>query len=271
MKYLLVINNSFKMKKYIISQILTIFLLYPAIAQDIPERPVPPKLVNDMTGFFSPNEVAQLEKKLVWFNQQTSTQIAIIAVKDLQGYDISDFAFRLGDKWGVGQKGFNNGIVILIKPKTPEDKGRIFIAPGYGLEAVVPDAIAKRIVEVEILPEFRKNNYYKGIDNAINTLFALTKGEFSPKEYAQQTSQNGAPAFGIGGFFLLIILFSIFGHLQRARHYSVGHSVPFWTAMFLAGSLRPRGGGFSNFSSGSGSFGGFGGGGFGGGGAGGSW
>ena len=259
------------MKKYIISQILTIFLLYPAIAQDIPERPVPPKLVNDMTGFFSPNEVAQLEKKLVWFNQQTSTQIAIIAVKDLQGYDISDFAFRLGDKWGVGQKGFNNGIVILIKPKTPEDKGRIFIAPGYGLEAVVPDAIAKRIVEVEILPEFRKNNYYKGIDNAINTLFALTKGEFSPKEYAQQTSQNGAPAFGIGGFFLLIILFSIFGHLQRARHYSVGHSVPFWTAMFLAGSVRPRGGGFSSFSSGSGGFGGFGGGGFGGGGAGGSW
>jgi len=260
--------------KNIISQILVILLLYPAIAQDIPERPDPPRLVNDIAGFFSQNEVAQLEKKLVLFNQQTSTQIAVVTVKDLQGYDISDFAFRLGDKWGVGQKGFNNGIVILIKPKTHEDKGRIFIATGYGLEAVVPDAIAKRIVEVEILPEFRKNNYYKGIDNAINTLFALTKGEFSPKEYAQQTSQNGAPAFGIGGFFLLIILFSIFGRLQRARHYSVGHSVPFWTAMFLAGSLRPRGGGFSNFSSGSGSFGGFGGfggGGFGGGGAGGSW
>ena len=208
--------------KYIITPLLTILLLYPAIAQDIPERPVPPRLVNDIAGLFSQNEVAQLEKKLVWFNQQTSTQIAVITVKDLQGYDISDFAFRLGDKWGVGQKGFNNGIVILIKPKTPGEKGKIFIATGYGLEAVVPDAIAKRIVEAEILPEFRKNNYYKGIDSAINTLFALTKGEFSPKEYAQRTSQNEAPAFGIGGFFLLIILFSIFGRLQRARHYSVG-------------------------------------------------
>ena len=145
--------------KYIISHIFIIFLLYPAIAQDIPERPVPPRLVTDMAGIFSPDKVAQLEKKLVWFNQQTSTQIAIVTVKDLHGYDISDFAFRLGDKWGVGQKGFNNGIVILIKPKTNEEKGRIFIATGYGLEAVVPDAIAKRIVEVEILPEFRKNNY----------------------------------------------------------------------------------------------------------------
>ena len=260
--------------KYIITPLLTILLLFPALAQDIPERPVPPKLVNDMTGFFSPDEIAQLEQKLVWFNQQTSTQIAIVTVKDLQGYDISDFTFRLGDKWGVGQKGFNNGIVILIKPEAPEDKGKIFIATGYGLEAVVPDAIAKRIVEVEILPEFRKNNYYKGIDNAINTLFSLTKGEFSPKEYAQKTSRNESPAFGIGGFFLLIIISSIFARLQRARHYSVGHSVPFWTAIFLAGSVRPRGGGFSSFSSGSGSFGGFGGfggGGFGGGGAGGSW
>jgi len=264
----------YKQMKYIITPLLTILLLYPAIAQDIPERPVPPRLVNDFAGFFSPDKITQLEKKLVWFNQQTSTQIAIVTVKDLQGYDISDFAFRLGDKWGVGQKGFNNGIVILVKPKTPKDKGRIFIATGYGLEAVVPDAIAKRIVEVEILPEFRKNNFYKGIDNAINTLFSLTKGEFSPKEYAQKTSRNESPVFGIGGFFLLIILSSIFARLQRARHYSVGHSVPFWTAMFLAGSVRPRGGGFASFSSGSGSFGGFGGfggGGFGGGGAGGSW
>ena len=260
--------------KYIITPLITILLLYPAIAQDIPERPVPMRLVNDMAGLFSPDKVTQLEKKLVSFNQQTSTQIAIVTIHDLKGYDISDFAVRLGDKWGVGQKGFNNGIVILIKPNTPKEKGEIFIATGYGLEAVVPDAIAKRIVEVEILPEFRKNNYYQGVDNAINTLFSLTKGEFSPKEYAQQTSQNEAPAFGIGGFFLLIMLFSIFGRLQRARHYSVGHSVPFWTAMFLAGSARPRGGGFSSFSSGSGSFGGFGGfggGAFGGGGAGGSW
>lgn len=257
--------------KYIITPLLTILLLYPAISQDIPERPVPPRLVNDVAGFFSPENAAKLEKKLVNFARETSTQIAVVTVKDLKGYDISDYAFRLGEKWGVGQKGFNNGIVILIKPKTGNKKGRIFIATGYGLEAVVPDAIAKRIVEVEILPEFRKNNYYKGIDNAVNTLFSLTKGEFSPKEYEQKTSQNKAPAFGFGGFFLLMILISIIGRLRRARHYSVGHGLPLWTALFLAGSARSHGGGFSNFSSGSGSFGGFGGGGFGGGGAGGSW
>ena len=62
--------------KYIITPLLTILLLYPAIAQDIPERPVPPRLVNDMAGIFSPDKVAQLEKKLVWFNQQTSTPVS---------------------------------------------------------------------------------------------------------------------------------------------------------------------------------------------------
>lgn len=263
------------MRKYFITTFIFSFLasLY-LISQDIPDRPSPPRLVNDAAGFFSVEAVNQLENKLVAFEKQTSTQITIVTLNDLKGYDISDFAFRLGEKWGVGQKGFNNGIVILIKPKTSRSKGRIFIATGYGLEDVVPDAIAKRIVEVEILPEFRNNNFYKGIDNAINTLFALSKGKFTPSEYEQQTSKNNTPAIGLGGFFIFIILMSIIGRLRRARHYSVGHSVPLWTALFLAGSSRSHGGGFNSFSSGSGSFGGFGGfggGSFGGGGAGGSW
>ena len=92
-------------------------------AQEIPIRPDPPKLVNDFTGILSADEVQQLESKLVAFNDSTSTQITVILVKSLQGYDKADFAYRIGQQWGVGQKGKNNGAVILVKPKTSGEKG----------------------------------------------------------------------------------------------------------------------------------------------------
>lgn len=255
--------------------IFSLLLFFSSIyGQDIPERPRPPRLVNDFSNFLSGNEILQLEKKLISFENETSTQIAIIVVESLQGYDIADFSFRLGEKWGVGQKGFDNGIVILVKPKRPEGKGEVFIAVGYGLEGVVPDAVSKRIVEAEIIPEFKKENYYEGLNKAVNTLVSLTEGEFTAEEYNPQSEGEGF-AFSTIGIVFLLILFSIIGRLRRARYHSLGHNIPFWTAMFLVGSSgRSHGSNFSNFSSGSGSFGGFGGfggGGFGGGGAGGSW
>lgn len=252
----------------IFSLLLLTSLIY---GQDIPGCPKPPRLVNDFSGFLSGNEILQLEKKLISFNNETSTQIAIVIVESLQGYDIADFSFRLGEKWGVGQKGFDNGIVILVKPKRQEGKGEVFIAVGYGLEGVVPDAVSKRIVEAEIIPEFRKGNYYEGLNKAVNILISLTEGEFTADEYNPQSEGEGF-AFGTVGIVFLLILFSIIGRFRRARYHSLGHNIPFWTAMFLAGSSgRSHGSNFSNFSSGSGNFGGFGGGGFGGGGAGGSW
>jgi uncharacterized protein len=245
----------------------------------IPARPVPPRLVNDFAGFLSREDATYLENKLLEFNNQTSNQITIVTMTDLSGYAISDFAFRLGEKWGVGQEKFDNGIVILIKPKTSSGKGEVFIATGYGLEGAVPDAVAKRIVEAEILPAFRKGNNLEGLDQAIEILFELTRGEYSPDQYMKD-SGNAGTEIGVGFFIFLVILVSIISRTRRNRHFSPGHSLPFWTALFLAGSGgRSHGGNFGKFSSGGGSFGGFGGGGFGGfgggsfggGGAGGSW
>ncbi|GAG06182.1 unnamed protein product, partial [marine sediment metagenome] len=174
----------------------------------------------------------------------------------------------------VGQKEFDNGIVILVKPKTSESKGEVFIATGYGLEGVVPDAIANRIVDKEIIPRFKQEEYYSGLNAATNTLISLTKEEYTAKEYYESTKRPSG-SMGIFGIVLLIFIFSIFGRMRRARHYSMGHGIPFWIAMSMLGSGgRSHGSGFGNFSSGSGGFGGFSGGGggsFGGGGAGGSW
>jgi len=264
-----------KIKNNILIILLAIFSLQ-AYAQEFPEKSN--RIVNDYTNFLSVHERNALEQKLVNFSNQTSTQIAIAIVPSLQGYDASSYAFELGERWGVGQKGKNNGLLILVKPKTSNSKGEVFIATGYGAEGAVPDAIAKRIVENEVLPNFRQGQYYKGLNQAVNTIISLTKGEYTADDYREQTSGNAGSAIPMIIIFLLIIIFSIMGRVRRARHYAVGHNLPFWIALgMLSSTGRSHGGSFGNFSSGSGSFGGgsgfsgFGGGSFGGGGAGGSW
>lgn len=243
-------------------------------AQDIPDPMNPPRLVNDFASLLSQNEANQLEGKLRQFNNQASTQIYIVIVKDLTGYAPGDFATRLGEKWGVGQKGKDNGLIILVKPKTSDSRGEVFISTGYGLEGVVPDAIANRIVDNEIIPAFKAGAYYGGLDHAVNVLISLTKGEFTAEDYRAKT-EGGSGGSGIFGLmFMGIIFMSIFGGRGRmGRHSSVGRTLPFLLLLGMMGG-RSHGGAFGDFSGGGGGFGGFGGGGggsFGGGGAGGSW
>lgn len=241
---------------------------------DFPSPYNPPRLVNDYAEFLSESEYARLEQKLEQFARETSTQIAVIIVPSLHGYDKADYAFRLAEQWGIGQEGKNNGILILVKPKTADERGEVFIATGYGLEGAVPDAVAKRIVEADILPLFRAGKYFDGLDRATNTIMELTRGEYTADEYLNRTASSTKSIAGII-FFLFVFLFVFLGRVQRVRHAGISHNIPFWTLLFLAGSgSRSNRGYFNNFSSGGGSFGGFGGfggGSFGGGGAGGSW
>ncbi len=254
-------------------------LAWTVNGQEIPARPDPPRLVNDFAGILTSEEVQSLENKLVAYNDSTSTQILVVLVKSLNGYDKNEFARLIGEKWGVGQKGRNNGAVILVKPKYPNDNGEVCIQTGYGLEGAIPDALAKRIVEKEMLPNFRTGNYFEGIESATTTMIALAKGEYTAEQYNKRTNKKSSP-YGllVPLIIILIVFFIIRG--SRAQGMSVGKSIPFWTAFWLLGSMgRGHSGSWNNFSGGSGGFGGgggggfggFGGGSFGGGGAGGSW
>jgi uncharacterized protein len=250
-----------------------------AYSQNIPARPVPPRLVNDFAGMLKTEEVQALEQKLDLFNDSTSTQIAIVIVPSLDGYDKADYAQQLGEKWGIGQKGRNNGALILIKPKTADSRGEVFIATGYGVEGAIPDLLSAEIVDREILPSFRAGDYYQGLDNAVNTMMSLTRKEFTASEYshrAQKSKPKDIP-FGL----IIIIVFIIIAMVGRNsggsnnRHISTG-GLPFWMLMGMMNSGRGSGGSWGGFSGGGssgggGGFGGFGGGSFGGGGAGGSW
>jgi uncharacterized protein len=244
------------------------------VAQDIPDRPVPPRLVNDFAGILTQDETAQLERKMVSFNDSTSTQVVVVIVKSLNGYDKNDFAQRLGQKWGVGQKGKNNGVVILVKPKYTTEKGEVAIQTGYGLEGVLPDITCKQIVDNEMIPKFAQGDYYGGISAGVSIVLSITKGEFTAGQYNKRAKQQKPYGILVPIIILMVVVFWI--RMNRGGTHSVGKNVPFWTSLFLLGSMgRGGSGSWGNFQSGDGGggggFGGFGGGSFGGGGAGGSW
>lgn len=247
--------------------LITLFLTVTLFAQDLPEPMCPRRMVNDFTGMLTPQQVNSLEQKLRRFNDTTSTQIAVVTVPSLQGYDPNDYAQRLAEKWGIGQKGKDNGILLLVKPKSPEEKGQVAIAVGYGLEGVVPDAIASRIIRNEIIPQFQNGNYYTGIDQGVDVLTKLASGEFTADQYAKK-EKNGNGALILLPF-LVVFLLPLF--LRKRRGYTTGSRGHSGVPPIFFGGFGGRGSDFGSFSSGGGSFGGFGGGSFGGGGASGSW
>ncbi|HSG68513.1 MAG TPA: TPM domain-containing protein [Bacteroidales bacterium] len=260
---------------WIITVVLLISLsgIRSASGQDIPDRPIPPRLLVDYAGTLSSAEQGALERKLVRFNDTTSNQILVIITTDLYGYDISEFTDRIGDKWGVGQADLDNGIVVVVKPKTTRENGLAWISVGYGLEGAIPDITTGRIIDQEMIPYFQRNDYYGGLDAATTVLMELAAGEYTSDEY---TSKQDDTFWAIP--IIMIIIFLIILFRRRARYsQTIGsQGMSPWTAMWLGGMMGSAGrGGWGGSSGGSfgggGGFGGFGGGGFGGGGAGGSW
>ncbi len=264
--------------KKIVSVVAFITLLLPgAFAQDFPEKPN--RLVNDYTGTLSENEINSLEQKLVAFDDSTSTQVAVVLISSVGDYDINDYTNQLGEKWGVGTKGKDNGVVVLAALK---DR-KISIQTGYGVEGALPDGITKRIIENEIKPSFKAGNYYEGLDRATDAIIAYTKGEYKNEAPKKQKGKSKGFPFGIIVFIVIAIIFlgrggGGGGQVIGGR----GGASPFWW-MLMGSQLgrSSRGGGWGGFSGGGGSgggfgggsggFGGFGGGSFGGGGSSGSW
>lgn len=219
----------------------------------------------DYSGILSPSEKMALENKLVRFNDTTSNQILVILTNDLYGYGISEFADRIGDKWGVGQAEMDNGIVVVIKPKIGNNRGLAWIAVGHGLGGAIPDITAGQIVDFEMIPSFKNNDYYNGIDHATTVLMKLAAGEYSSDEYS---GSRRNVLWELSPLIFFFTLFFLILWLSRRSSRTIGSRPMSPWAAFWFGSGRSSGG--WGGSSG-GSFGGFGGGSFGGGGAGGSW
>lgn len=182
------------MKKIFLFSLLSLLFTF-AFAQDFPEKPN--TLVNDYANVLSSDQKQQLETKLVAFNDSSSTQIAVAILKSVGDYDINEYAVELGRKWGVGQSGKNNGIMIVV---AVGDR-KISIQTGYGLEGALPDIYAKRIIDNDIKPNFRAGNYYAGLDEATTSIIKYTRGEYK-NDSPKASSKKG----GSGSIIIIIII-----------------------------------------------------------------
>lgn len=248
------------MKKLLL--LLTLFISTVATAQlekIIANRPSPAKLVNDYANVLTAQQADALEQKLVQYDKRTSNQIAVVLVNELEGKSVEDAAMQLGRNWGVGNKEFNNGIVILAAIK---DR-KITIQVGYGLEGAVPDLTAKSIIDNRIKPNFKAGNYYRGLDESVDDIIKAAEGRYTaPAGYGKKKSK-----FPIGTIIVIvIILIIIFGSGASNGTYVSRGGWTGWTGGGGSGGGWSGGGGSSG-----GGFGGFGGGSFGGGGASGDW
>jgi uncharacterized protein len=238
-----------------------VLLLLGFIVQGQNFPPKENKLVYDVAGVLSSSEAAELETKLRYYNDSTSTQISIVTIPSLDGYEVADYANRLAREWRIGQQGQNNGLLILAAIK--EHKIRIEV--GYGLEGIITDAISKRIIEEAVKPNFKSGKYYQGFDQAIDKIVLALRGEFKAKKH----KKDGDFPIGAAIVIVLFIVFIVFLTIGRqANSLSKKNNIPFWLAWTLLNSMTNNHGRWKDFSGGGGSFGG---GDFGGGGASGDW
>ena len=177
--------------------------------QPLPKPSNPPRLVNDYTGILTQDQREALERKLVEFDDSSSNQIAVIIIPSTNGEDPGDYATRIGREWKVGNKEFNNGVVLLIA----KDDRKVFIAPGYGLESALPDLTCKQIIETEIVPNFRQNDFYRGIDEGTDAIIKATRGEYQPPAgYADRGKKGGGSILFI---IIIVIVIVILSNINR--------------------------------------------------------
>ncbi len=259
--------------------LVSLYLLVPvAGAQGLEVLPFTGKPVVDAGDMLDAAEEQALTAQVSAYSDTTSSGIVVVTVPSLQDEDPIDYGVELGRAWGVGQKGKDNGIVVLVS----RDEHTITIAVGYGLEGAIPDALADRIRRNIMVPLFREGRFYEGLSAGVTALIQAASGEFTAEDMPDET-RGGGSMNAATIFILFIIIYFVFSALGRrgggggggggGRRYRSRHSnipVILWGG---GGGFGGGGGGFGGggFGGGGGGFGGFGGGSFGGGGASGGW
>lgn len=254
------------MTRIVRSLFLTVLMLaaWPAWAQGFP--PLTGRVV-DQADLLTPAQEAEIVGKLEALEKQSGRQLAVVTIADLQGYEIADYGFRLGDKWGIGTKEKDDGVLLIVAPK----ERRVRIEVGYGLEGILTDALSGRIIRNDIVPRFKTGDFPGGIVAGVDALvkiLALPPDEARQIAAQAEEEEKGAQGSGNMIFVLLFVLiFFILPMMLRGRGgraYRRGIApVVLWGPLIGGGGSRggwSGGGGFSG-----------GGGGFGGGGASGGW
>jgi len=235
----------------------------------IPSKPQKNMYVYDYVNLLNNQQKEHLQNKLYRYEDSTSTQIVIAIIDDLYGEDIGMLGTKWAHEWGIGGKEEDNGIFILLKKDKIGSGGQIDIATGYGIEYRMTDRMAKQVINRVVIPNFKKNRYYEGLDQATDMIIDILSGEFEGKDLPNKNKGAWFPFL-----FMIVIFLLIIFNKQKPGGGSGGRrsNSPSLLDILILGSMGSSSGSGFNRSGGGGFTGGsFGGGGFGGGGASGRW
>ncbi|NND79613.1 MAG: TPM domain-containing protein [Maribacter sp.] len=244
----------------------------------IPEKPQLETSVYDYINLLPESQEKNLEQKLIRYSDSTSTQIVMAIISSTEGENINYLGAQWGQKWGIGQEGKDNGILVLLA----KDDRRIAINTGYGVEGSLTDAMSRRIIENVIIPQFKQDDYYGGLNKGADAIFQVLNGEF--KEERSFDDNQGFPFEALLPIIIFIVILIILSSRNRRNKGGRGggrkSGLDLWDIIILSnmgrggfggGGSRGGFGSGGSFGGGGGFGGGFGGGGFGGGGASGGW
>lgn len=267
-------------KEILLVLFFSIFLPINSFALTIPEKPG--GYVNDYAGLLSKEATVQISANLRAYEKETSNQIVVAIFKSLEEESLEDFSIKLAEKWKVGTKDKDNGVILLVF----KDDRKVRIEVGYGLEGALTDAISSEIIRNQIVPNFKAGNFDAGISGAINQIIFATKGEYkAASTKAKGNNQELIPViiflflimpfiayivviffcisfFGFpAGLFIAGLIILVLEFIRRMFFGSFGqtlyHGSGGWNnGGFFGGGGFSSGGGFSGFSGGGGSFGG---------------
>src|SRR5512139_2954800 len=179
-----------------VALVVLLLLAAPALALEVPSAPQ--GRVSDYTGALTVDQRRNLEEKLARFEEETANQIAVVIIPTLAGDSLEDYSIRLAEKWRIGRKRKDNGVILLV---VLQDR-KIRMEVGYGLEGVLPDSLAGDIIRREIAPRFGQGQFYQGIQSGVDAIMAATKGEYRP---ASRTGRGGGSLSWI--WVILFVLF----------------------------------------------------------------
>jgi uncharacterized protein len=231
---------------------LALLLLCCSAVFAAPQFPALTGRVVDAAGLLSAGGQQQLNAQLAAFEQASSIQLVVVTLPNLQGYEIEEFGYQLGRAWGIGEKGRNNGVLLIVA----QAERKVRIEVGYGLEGALTDALAANIINTVILPQFKLGRFEDGIEQGSTAIMAALKGEYQPRAARPSGANRGGALFW---FMLIFVGMMFFRSLGGPGGFGGGRRGIFIPGGFGGGGFG-GGGGFSG-----------GGGGFGGGGASGNW
>jgi len=218
------------LKRFFCLLLALMFFASAAAASDIPEYK---GYVNDLAGLLGSEEVISLENKLKSYDEQTSNHISILIIKSLQGSDIESYSIRVVEKWKIGKEKKDNGVLILVA----KNDRKIRIEVGRGLEGSLTDLISGRIIDGIMEPSFKKGNFYKGIDDAVNAVELAVKGEFKADD-VKLKSGSDAIAVLLTSYFFILVVAGFAGFVSEFLGAAVGGVGFFFVTMWIFNSLE---------------------------------